>query len=247
MPRTRQFYFASNAALPINEALGFASDTIVIDNPTGQYLHIIDADRFIAPGASRVQLTYKTEIARIEWAAPQGVTQPNAIVGQTAQLIYASTEPDADVLRENLPGMTGRIGPPGPSGPPGESGNFSGAAITLLFAMDGSGSPIPIGRQIEIQIDFPCVLQTWTVLSDLASNARFDIWRAPYVSAPPTVVNSICGGNPTKPQTVASNKGTGNVTGWTAVSLSAGDVLIANVDANDNATRLTLSLKVARY
>lgn len=115
---------------------------------------------------------------------------------------------------------------------------------TITFVIDGGGSAISTGVAGYLEVPFACTIQQVTMLVDTSSTTTVDIWKDTYANYPPTDADSITAS--AVPGTSAGLKDQdATLTGWTT-SISAGDILGYNVDANDNATKITISLEVLR-
>jgi hypothetical protein len=116
------------------------------------------------------------------------------------------------------------------------------AIIPVVF--DGGGSAIAAARQVDVEIPFNCSIQSVRMFADTTTTTVIDIWKDTYALYPATNVDTITASAvPTITTAVKSEDVT--LTGWTT-TMSQGDVLRFNVDSNDNATRVTLSLVVIR-
>lgn len=122
------------------------------------------------------------------------------------------------------------------------------AAVNVGVTVDGGGSTITTGIKGSITVPFTGTITGWTVLSTdatpTAGAVAFDIWKDTYANYPPTVDDTIIPSG-TKPNITATNtKGQfANLTGWTT-SVTAGDVLLFNVDSVTSLTRVTLILTI---
>ncbi len=128
------------------------------------------------------------------------------------------------------------------------SGNAAPAwvdqTVSISFTMSGSGATIPAGIQGDLVIPFACVIEQWTLLSNISGSIVVDIWKDTYVNAPPTAADSITG--TAKPTISVSTKGqSSTLTGWTT-AINANDILRFNVDSSSTLTIATLSLKVRK-
>jgi hypothetical protein len=111
---------------------------------------------------------------------------------------------------------------------------------SLFFTI--AGAPISTGIKQDYISPFGCVLSKVTLLADQTGSIQIDIWKAPFSSYPPTVANTITGGN--KPIIVGATKGQlTTLTGWTT-SILAGDCLRFNVDSITTLTRVAVCLEV---
>lgn len=130
-----------------------------------------------------------------------------------------------------------------------DSGTLASARLSdnqrttaIEFVIDGGGSAITTGVKGDIEVPFACTIQQVTMLADQSTTTTVDIWKDTYANFPPTDADSITAA--AVPGTSAALKDQdATLTGWTT-SISAGDILRFNVDANDNAERVTVSLEV---
>lgn len=114
--------------------------------------------------------------------------------------------------------------------------------ITVLI--DGGGSAISTGTKMYVPVEWAGTITQSTLLCDQSTTTTIDVWKDTYANYPPTDADSITAS--AVPGTSAALKDQdGTLTGWTT-AITAGDILGFNVDANDNATFCTLSLKVTR-
>lgn len=114
----------------------------------------------------------------------------------------------------------------------------------INFVIDGGGAAITTGIKGDVEIPFACTINQVTLLADQSTTTTIDIWKDTYANFPPTDADSITAA--AVPGTSAATKDQDStLTGWTT-SVAAGDILRYNVDANDNAERVTISLKVTK-
>lgn len=111
---------------------------------------------------------------------------------------------------------------------------------------DGLGAVIATTarRTISIPVGWgTCTITRWRVLADQSTTATLDVWRDSYANYPPTNADSITAS--AKPSTSAATKAEStSLTGWTT-TFAGGDVLTAEVEANNNARFLLLVLEFA--
>jgi hypothetical protein len=113
---------------------------------------------------------------------------------------------------------------------------------SIAFVIDGGGSAITTGGKGYLQVDFPCVVSSWTLLGDVSGSIVITIKKSTYASFPTTT--SIVASD--KPTLSSAQKATGSsLTGWTT-KIDRGDVLEYSVDSAATVTRVTVSLKVRR-
>ena len=115
---------------------------------------------------------------------------------------------------------------------------------TITFVISGGGSAVGTGVAGDLEIPFACTIDRQTMLLDTSSSTVLDIWKDTYANFPPTVADTITAS--AKPTTSAAVKDQdATLTGWTT-AITAGDTLRFNVDSNDNATLITISLKYTK-
>ena len=120
----------------------------------------------------------------------------------------------------------------------------SSLVSTINFIIDGGGAAITTGIKGDVEIPFACTINQVTLLADQSTTTTIDIWKDTYANYPATVADTITAAAiPTITAGLKDQDAT--LTGWTT-SVTAGDILRFNVDANDNAERVTLSLKVTK-
>jgi hypothetical protein len=119
---------------------------------------------------------------------------------------------------------------------------FTGAVKFVLG--DPGGSAITTGTKGYISMPFACTITKWRLLLDQSSTTTLDVWKQTYASYPPTDTQRIAGTD--KPSASAATKAESTaLTGWTT-SVSAGDVLGIEVEANNNAKFAELTIEYSR-
>jgi hypothetical protein len=120
---------------------------------------------------------------------------------------------------------------------------FSPAVASITFVIDGGGVVIAAGQIVDLP-DLPAgaTIVGWTITTDTNATCSVDILRATYANFPGTIA-SIAG--TAKPSTTAAQKNQNtSLTGWGSTALAQGDCLRANVSTNDNAKRITVTLRI---
>jgi len=114
----------------------------------------------------------------------------------------------------------------------------------LEFFIDGGGIAIATGLKGGLEAPMKCTIDRCSIGLDQSATFTVDIWKDTYANYPPTDADTITAAN--EPGTSAATKDQDSVlSGWTT-SIAAGDWLFFNIDANDNATWVLISLKVSR-
>jgi hypothetical protein len=114
----------------------------------------------------------------------------------------------------------------------------------LDIGINGNNYIIDTGIKGWVEIPYDCTIVSATLLTDSAGNLVVDIWKDTYGAFPPTVGDSITGGNPLTITGGIKTQDTA-LTGWT-VALIAGDVLAFNVNSCSAAKKISIALKLAR-
>jgi len=120
----------------------------------------------------------------------------------------------------------------------------SSLVSTINFIIDGGGAAIDTGIKGDIEIPFACTINQVTLLADQAATSVIDIWGEDYANFPPTDADTITSATPPT-ITAALKSQDSTLTSWTT-SITAGDILRFNVDSNDVAERITISIKVTK-
>lgn len=58
---------------------------------------------------------------------------------------------------------------------------------TIAAVIDGGGSVITTGTKGMIPVDFPCVIESATLLAEQSGSIVVDVWKTTYAGAPPAV------------------------------------------------------------
>lgn len=115
---------------------------------------------------------------------------------------------------------------------------------TINVMLSGGGFVISTGVQLDLEIDFNCVIEQVTLLADQTGSIVVDLWKDVYASYPPNVGDTIT--SAAKPTISSATKSQDSIlTGWTT-TVSAGDIIRVNVDSVTSITRCTIALKVRR-
>lgn len=117
-------------------------------------------------------------------------------------------------------------------------------AIEYVILTDESGTAIPAGVAGFLEIPFSCGIVAARMVADQSCTATVDIWMDTYANFPPTNADSITAAAPLAIVAGIKDEDT-TLTGWTT-AIPAGNWLGFNVDANDNAELLVVSLTVFR-
>lgn len=115
---------------------------------------------------------------------------------------------------------------------------------------DGLGSVIATTARRIVNIPRnwgTCTLTGWRILASPSATVTIDIWKDSYSNYPPVNADSMVGGSGTKPFLTATDHGQAtSFTSWASTTFTGGDVLVAEVEANNNAKFLLLVLEFSR-
>jgi hypothetical protein len=121
---------------------------------------------------------------------------------------------------------------------------FSPATAAIVFVIDGGGVVIAANQTVDLP-DLPAgaTITGWTITADVSTTSVVDIQRSTYANFPGSIA-SIAGTD--KPSLTTAQKAQDTtLTGWGNATLAQGDCLRAIVSSNNNAKRITVTLRVA--
>lgn len=121
-------------------------------------------------------------------------------------------------------------------------GGSTGGTRLLLVTLDGVGAVLTTGVKGEATLDFACTITGWVLLADQSGDLVIDIWKDTFANYPPTVADTITGGN--QPELSATDHARDTtLSGWTK-TVTAGDTFRFNIDSVATVTRATLALSL---
>ena len=119
------------------------------------------------------------------------------------------------------------------------------AQSQIIFTIDGGGSAITTGEKTSVRIPYAGTLTGWDIVADQASTSTIDVWVDSYANYPPTNADSIT--NAHEPTISASIKGQDtDISDWSDVENHEGDYMTFNIDANDVAEKLVLTIYLVK-
>jgi hypothetical protein len=121
-----------------------------------------------------------------------------------------------------------------------------GASTTTeyLNVVFGNGSSaIAANEQVWLVVPAGTITEAWA-LADQSGSIVVDVWKDTYANYPPTDADSITGSAPITISSAIKSQDT-TLTGWTT-TLSAGDILLFNVDSASTVTQVTITLKITK-
>lgn len=112
----------------------------------------------------------------------------------------------------------------------------------LVFTIDGAGAVISTGEKGFLEIPFACTITGWTIMGDQSGSIVVDVWKDTYANFPPTVADTIAGSE--KPTLSSTQKGQDLSLGTWTTAVTAGDILLFNVDSAATVRRATIVIRV---
>lgn len=118
-----------------------------------------------------------------------------------------------------------------------------GLASSFQWTLDEGGVPAT-NEKAYLIVPFNCTITEAYLLADQTGDIVIDVWKDTYANFPPTVADTITAS--AKPTLTGAQKAHDTtLTGWTT-SLSAGDVIMINVDSASTVTLVNFTLIVER-
>jgi len=112
-------------------------------------------------------------------------------------------------------------------------------SVQVLTFVAANTIPVSTGAKNTTRIMSPYngTIVSWKLIVDTSASVTLDVWKSTGI---PTNANSITAS--AKPSITATEYGTSStLTGWTT-SVAVNDIFIMEVEANDNATYINLSI-----
>ncbi len=120
-------------------------------------------------------------------------------------------------------------------------GGGGGGLIRPAAVFDGAGDVLVVGSQARATVTADCTITGWTIIADQSGSCVVDVLRSTYAGYPTTT--SLTGS--AKPTLTAATKATSTtLTGWTT-ALTAGDVLVFNLDSATTVKQVYIVLDVS--
>lgn len=199
---------------------------------------------FDGTGSGSTETDVQAELDRLEGLV--GAAAPN-----DADYLVGTANPDltSEIVVGTSPG--GELG--GTWASPTVDTTHSGSAHTdfvakadpfaIVFFIDGGGAAIPTGGpKVFFTVPFACNVYQWDVEGDASTTTTFDVKKRAYGGGAAT---SMIGAG-TKPFVTAGTENRAAPASWTTDAIAAGDKVYVHVDANNNATKLALTLWITR-
>lgn len=115
---------------------------------------------------------------------------------------------------------------------------------TVNYMIYGGGDPVPVGAYPAFEAPMAGVIVRSRALLDQAATLTADWWKDTYANYQPANADSITASAPVS-TSAAIKAEDSTLTGWTT-AISAGDILMPNIDANDLAEWVTLVLRIRK-
>ncbi len=113
---------------------------------------------------------------------------------------------------------------------------------TLIAIIDGGGTAVAAGTQLDVPVHAYGVITGWRLLADQAGDIQIDVWKTDFSGFPPTVADTIAGSD--LPTLTSEDKAESTaLTGW-STSIVDGDTIRLNVDFATTVTRVTIALAI---
>ncbi len=110
------------------------------------------------------------------------------------------------------------------------------------YTIDGGGAAITAGLKGYVPVPDKCTIQAWRIVGDQEGSIVVDVWKDTFANFPPTVDDSITGGEDIALS--SADKAEGITLGAWTTSMNKGDWLAFNVDSASTVTRVTIALFV---
>lgn len=115
----------------------------------------------------------------------------------------------------------------------------------ITFHVNGGGSAITTGLKACMVAKYSMTLTGWTMIADQSGSIKVDVWKSTYANYQPTNADTITNGH--EPEISSALKAQdADISDWTTVTVTAGDVLCFNVDSATTVTWVHLVLTGTR-
>lgn len=123
-------------------------------------------------------------------------------------------------------------------------GNVKGIVEWYDVVLDGQGGVVANNSKATMRVPFTGTIIGWTLLetsdTPITSSVTLDAWKNTYTNYPPVVGNSIFGTKPALSSAI-KNQATG-----LSIAVTAGDILIINVDSNSLGNKYRFGFDIRR-
>lgn len=124
----------------------------------------------------------------------------------------------------------------------GKSASSNIVENSIIYELDGGGKSVTTENTRYIRVNFSGKLTGWTILVDQSGSIKIDVWKEDtWANVPPTDADSITNGH--EPEISSAIKGEDmDISDWSRVTFSAGDVFGFTVDSIDTCEWVQLIL-----
>jgi len=116
---------------------------------------------------------------------------------------------------------------------------------TFGISIDGSGGVIETGVKGFIRIPYGATLTGWTLIADVSGSIKIDVWKDVWANYPATDADSITNGHEPEISSATKAEDT-DISDWSSVTVTAGDVIFFNVDSCTTITKITLIIEITK-
>lgn len=113
------------------------------------------------------------------------------------------------------------------------------AIRTFGVTVDGGPSPISVGFKGFVAVPYSGTVIGWNLEAEQVGSCVVDVWKS---DRRPNALNSICGTS--KPTLSSAIFASGGTTGWSELTLEAGDIVGFYIDSASTITLATLVVEV---
>lgn len=113
--------------------------------------------------------------------------------------------------------------------------------IPLAFGFGSLGSVLSGGEEAWIRVRHNGTLKKWSLMGAPSGSVTVDVWVDSWANYPPTDADSITNGN--EPSYTSAQKAESNdLSNWSVVTVSAGDIIKCHIDSVSSVEQLVLQL-----
>jgi hypothetical protein len=128
---------------------------------------------------------------------------------------------------------------------PAPTASIAGVTFPIVVVFDAGDSAITGNPEVDVVCVAAGSLTGWTMMTSPAGSAVVDVWKDTGGNFPPTDADSITDGH--EPAVSADDYATdADLSDWSDVTLSAGDVLRFHLDSSATVKRVALTLTYTR-
>jgi hypothetical protein len=151
--------------------------------------------------------------------------------------VNAPTPDDGDVLAWD-DGTSNWVNIPPPAG------SMAGVPFQITAVFDAGTSAITGNPEVDVVVPAAGTLTGWTMMANASGTFIVDVWKDVGGAYPPTDADSIVNGH--EPTLSGAYTTDTDLSDWTSVALTAGDVIRFHVDTVGTVKRVALTLHYTR-